>query len=41
MKFFEDIDYEIIKNSMGDIYKIGDYVKFPDFLNSILQNLVD
>lgn len=32
MKFFEDIDYEIIKNSMGDIYKIGDYVKFPDFL---------
>ncbi len=32
MKFFEDIDYKIIKNSMGDIYKIGDYTKFPDYL---------
>ena len=32
MSFFEEIDYKIICNKMGDIYKIGDGEKFPDFL---------
>ena len=27
MTFFEELNYKIINNEMGDIYKIGDYKK--------------